>query len=781
MILEQQKDAIILEIGDNNESLDMSLDLDSAQILMQMLSKNLYSDAIGSAIRETASNALDSHRKAKTDDPIVISFKSNNDNTYSFSVEDFGTGLDADDVTNIISKYGKSTKRQEANALGMMGLGFKAPLAYSSSFHFVCRKNGMEWKYMMYEGEDSNKIDLLYSQKTTERNGVKVIIPVKYQDRSDFLNKIREQLAYFESVYFDTGNVNNDFTIVRAADYQVSQLVSVNLLHLCLDNVYYPIDFTKLGISPIYVPLGLRFGLSDNLFPTPNRESIRYTVEAKKIILDKIAKVAEVMATMYNASIVATDDIEKIFKYYSSSDRSVTINGKTYDVKPFLKYTSITLNKPTLIGANLIDLQRLYDRQDALVAEYEIRYKIKSHKMSEVKLKDTKTLELNKLDNNHYYIYDAPIGGKKREYLKDQISYNTYYLCKKVNAYELGFKTRRSTVSHIQKFSYYHVLRLDKYPKNQWRQVIKEFQFIHEMFLKKFHNIDSIVISQEWIDSRKRDRLYSSNGTGRRVKLTGEVFGKTAESLERYVSGQNCKFVANTYNLVDIPKFKGLTVYDSYDNQAKLDMLYYITRGIKMNIRILSFSNREMKMISTFEIHNLISFDKFMEGNTMPFKRLITAYLINKLIDQYKNTFSKKYHLTTISTSLLDKLTILEKYKCDNFRYADSKIYEDMLIVANEHMLFDMSVYIDYLDIRDLFKKLTFLELIMAKMTTYGDDLMVPVLVDLFKYYKYRIDYQNYKVPLNETLDLDALFSTDEEVSENEFLTDKTIEELLEI
>ena len=51
----------------------MSLDLDSAQILMQMLSKNLYSDSIGSTIRECASNALDSHRRAGSKDPIIVS------------------------------------------------------------------------------------------------------------------------------------------------------------------------------------------------------------------------------------------------------------------------------------------------------------------------------------------------------------------------------------------------------------------------------------------------------------------------------------------------------------------------------------------------------------------------------------------------------------------------------------------------------------------------------------------------------------------------------------
>ena len=121
MILEKQKEANVLVDGQAQDSIGMSLDLDSAQILMQMLSKNLYSDDIGSAIRECASNALDSHRRAGVDEPIVVSFKESAANNYEFCVEDFGIGLDADDVKNIISKYGKSTKRDSATELGMMG------------------------------------------------------------------------------------------------------------------------------------------------------------------------------------------------------------------------------------------------------------------------------------------------------------------------------------------------------------------------------------------------------------------------------------------------------------------------------------------------------------------------------------------------------------------------------------------------------------------------------------------------------------------------------------
>ena len=121
MILEKQHEAEVLVEGEVSETIAMSLDLDSTQMLMQMLSKNLYSDEIGSTVRELASNALDSHRRAGVDKPIIVSLKMNAQYNYEFSVEDFGIGLDADDIVNIISKYGKSMARTEANALGMMG------------------------------------------------------------------------------------------------------------------------------------------------------------------------------------------------------------------------------------------------------------------------------------------------------------------------------------------------------------------------------------------------------------------------------------------------------------------------------------------------------------------------------------------------------------------------------------------------------------------------------------------------------------------------------------
>jgi hypothetical protein len=350
-----------------------------------MLSKNLYSDSIGSTIRECASNALDSHRRAGSDKPIIVSFKRNNQaDTYEFAVEDFGIGLDADDVVNIISKYGKSTKRNSNTELGMMGLGFKAPLAYSSSFYFVARKDGMERKYMMYEGEDTNSIDLLYERATDEPNGVKVIVPVNYSDRYNFTNKIKEQLAYFENVYFEVdsswGRVDNDFIIHRAEHFQYSSLAQNNDMHLCLDNVSYPIDWDKLGISRIGIKMALRFSLSDGLFPTPNREALRYTQEAKQVILNKIAMVADVFMNKFNEAITTQSDIKAIMQFYSKNNKYIKSWYKGTDedvcIDDLVIHSSTPVAQPKLDNIKLLNLERLAVKsKEYILAEYKFKYR----------------------------------------------------------------------------------------------------------------------------------------------------------------------------------------------------------------------------------------------------------------------------------------------------------------------------------------------------------------------------------------------------------------------
>jgi hypothetical protein len=660
MILEKQKQANVLVEGQLGESIGMSLDLDSAQILMQMLSKNLYSDSIGSTIRECASNALDSHRRANVKDPIIVSFVRNSSDNYEFSVEDFGIGLDDDDVKNIISKYGKSTKRNSDTELGMMGLGFKAPLAYTSSFYFVCRKNGVERKYMMYEGEDVNTIDLLYSKPTVEKNGVKIIVPVKWSDKSDFQDKIRQQLAYFENVYFNVDYLDNNFTIHRSELFQFSELNKDTYLHICLDNVYYPLDFEKLGISKIELPIGLRFGLSDKLFPTPNRESLIYTREAKDIIKNKITEFSNYMINKYNENINDSEDVYSILQYYTNDKVNLNILNKNLNISELKKYSTIALKSPKIKGIDNLDLSKLNNWSFSyLLNEYRVVYRYENSIMREVK-KNSWGNDVNwKNKHKRHYILNESLKGNKKLYMKDLCSSHTdniIYFIRKV------FKNKLKGV--VDNNTYDNILNLRNYPKSKWRAVIKDWQTIESLLLKGTVNVDDITIPQSWLDDRKalRSNKTKSTTSSNNVIYKEDLSGKVAEDLLRYNDGKDCKFVPVRYSVDYIEKDNPNTlfIYTSVDNSMNLDNIYKVLE--KMDVKLLIFSDRELEKVNKLNISNLISYETFMKGDNDVFKKIATSLLIKKLFNEHREVFDWIENLKKINSSFSNNIKEIFEY-----------------------------------------------------------------------------------------------------------------------
>ena len=763
MILEKQKEANVLNDGQIQESIGMSLDLDSAQILMQMLSKNLYSDDIGSAIRECASNALDSHRRAGVDTPIIVSLKASTNSNYEFCVEDFGIGLDADDVRNIISKYGKSTKRNSATELGMMGLGFKAPLAYSSSFYFVCRKEGMERKYMMYEGEDTNTIDLLYEKETIEINGVKIIIPVKYTDVWQFKKKIKEQLCYFESVYFDVPedpSITNDFIISRHEDFQFSEMSTDTNMHICLDNVYYPMDFEKLGLQRFSFPIALRFSLSDGLFPTPNRESLRYTQEAKQIITDKLTKVSDYFITKYNDSIAEDSDLGSMINFLEGSGAYINMgDGYKHDIKPFSKFSAIQLQTPKLKGLKVLNFASLYKnvKSSLLTQAFPSKFALRHKRMQNSDKNYVYGYSLRELfnENTHVYIYKDKVSALTKDYLRATCKESDHnFLVKASEPLKLG------TAAKFRSYTYYHLLNLGSVPKSKWRDVIKEFQYVMSLIEEKFIDLDALEVPQEFIDSKKKQKVINATIAGvKRTKLKGEILGKKGVEIYRYNSGKNCKFESQIYKLEDLHKFKGLRVYANHEDSAKLDVLYGMMGKQKMEV--VTFSTREMKIVDQLKIHNLIPYEKFMEGKTAPFKRMATSLLIYQLINQYSYVFSKINVVKFVSTDLSDKLETLLNYKKLNFMQSSMDLSNDILAIANEHNLFDPAIYSEYLEMMVILEKLSFLNPLCSRVAYCSpEDPIINVISDLFKYYKHKVDLKHYNIRINDEILTEEVIET---------------------
>ena len=777
MILEKQTESHILQEGTTQETVKMSLDLDSAQVLMQMLSKNLYSDAIGSTIRECASNALDSHRRAGTDKPIIVSFKrANRADTFEFAVEDFGIGLDADDVVNIISKYGKSTKRDSNTELGMMGLGFKAPLAYSSSFYFVARKNGMERKYMMYEGEDTNSIDLLYESPTTEGNGVKVIVPVGYYDRHNFTQKIKEQLAYFESVYFDVDQsisyaVDNDFTIHRSEHYQYSSLATNNDMHLCLDNVSYPIDWEKLGIDRINMKMALRFSLGDGLFPTPNREAIRYTQEAKQTIINKIITVANVFMDKYNESITDKSDIQSILEFYSERykyiDGSIIGYQGRLDITYLLDRATTSVKQPKLEGIELLDFKRLSDKgRNYFLGEYQVKYKYSNGRFGNAKGYWTTNLTPSDFDGSHVggvYYYADRLTKTKQDYLRSILgsSYKTVTFVKK----DKPFKLRDG--NQVDYHTYWSLLNLENYPKKQWRQLITELKTVVSLYEAKMIDCDAIDIPETWTAAQKAKRMKIlakpvTVGGVKKVRMKGEFSGKVGTKTENTLIEQYAKFVPTTFKMEEIHKVNMLHVYAVEADKKKMDKWW---SQFDKHAKFVIVAQATFDNLQKAELHNWITLDKFMEGKNRPYRTMATEFLVEDLCRNNRAIFDRIEFVKEISTDLADKLETLRVYhKNNNRNYASDEIKNIIVEHAKENNLFDQPTYMIYKQVNEVLTKLPFLNAMLNKMgyaIRYEDKALMAALVDLFKYHKTRVNLEHYTLKLTEDAPLEQKLTVD--------------------
>jgi hypothetical protein len=204
--------------------------------------------------------------------------------------------------------------------------------------------------------------------------------------------------------------------------------------------------------------------------------------------------------------------------------------------------------------------------------------------------------------------------------------------------------------------------------------------------------------------------------------------------------------------------------------KVNMDGLFNIVNSLKKTkIKFVAVSERELKNLEKFELHNWMKLETFMEGKNKPFKRIVTAYLIKGLMDKYSDTFQKSERLKPLSEDLANKIDLLEEYKNNHYISSSDKMYSAMLAVAEENNLFDGEVYPIYREVKAFLDRYTFVETILDTCSYYQkeNDPMINVLRDMLKYHRRRIDWKNYNIKLN-----------DDVVTKE--LTEETVEDLLE-
>lgn len=281
---------------------------DSAHI-MTILRDTLYSDKILAVLREYSANAWDSHRTSgKANLPIKVQLPTFDEPT--LMIRDFGRGLSRDEVFNVYTQYGASTKRDQDLAVGMLGIGSKSGFAYSDTFTVVSRFGGVKSAYTaMLDPSDKGLISLIGEEPCGDETGITIEIPVKTEDIDDFMRKasglfihfdprpdINVQLTpppsvlgKFKSGTLYTGN-NGDY------DYN-------NPLTAVMGCVPYRINLSQVENFEEGIPSFMRNLKAALLFDigevhiNASREELKYSDKTKRAIIDKLNKLVEEYVT----------------------------------------------------------------------------------------------------------------------------------------------------------------------------------------------------------------------------------------------------------------------------------------------------------------------------------------------------------------------------------------------------------------------------------------------------------------------------------------------------
>ena len=320
--------AVVDEIERIGVGVDQAFTINFDAKMARILADGLYSDKVQSVIRELSCNAWDSHVMAgKVDTPFQVHFPTTLEPW--FSVQDFGVGLSHQQVLDIYTRYGASTKTDSNDVIGQLGLGSKSPFALTNAFDVTARKGGSENHYSMYRNEHGMPcVAHLGENTTTEQDGVIVKVPVRSEQRREFMDKAREVYKWFpvKPVFngIDQLDIETFENFYEGTSWRILQRKpntgyrSYTLRPMALMGmVAYPLEINNIhGLRDdqkaiLMLPLVLEFAIGD-LEVAANREALGYddrtvsNIKAKLDLLltelgDQLSHLIASSATEYEA------------------------------------------------------------------------------------------------------------------------------------------------------------------------------------------------------------------------------------------------------------------------------------------------------------------------------------------------------------------------------------------------------------------------------------------------------------------------------------------------
>ena len=341
-------------------AIEASYTIKDSSKIFSILRSNIYSDKMLAVIREYSTNGWDGHKLAGNDDrPLKVTLPT----TLApvFKVRDFGVGLSEESVLNIYTTYGESTKENSNDFNGTFGLGSKSAFAYGNSFDVISFFDGTKTMYTAYLDESNiGKIRKVYSEPTTEHNGVEINVAVKVSDIRQFNETARKFYQYFtpcpvfvnadESFNLYMEDAHNP-TIISKGDgwcaYQTQNDVQ-NII--VMGNVAYNINLDAIPNKSIFFDILKRGYYSRNapaykieapigaVSITASRESLEYDARTIAWICNKVDSICEELARNIQVDVDnaknsawATANIVNTFNNGYSNQNAVILDKIKFD------------------------------------------------------------------------------------------------------------------------------------------------------------------------------------------------------------------------------------------------------------------------------------------------------------------------------------------------------------------------------------------------------------------------------------------------------------------
>jgi hypothetical protein len=332
----QEKSTFTIDADDKAVSSQFTLKQENLAHVFGILRNNLYSDKVLAVIREYSTNASDANTEnGKASTPIEVTFPTMIDPV--FKVRDFGKGLSENDIFEVYSSYGASTKRESNDYVGTLGMGSKSAFGYVDSFTITSYHGGLKKVYEAYIDETKiGAISKIHEEASSEQSGICVSVTVNTKDINQFRTTGVKFFQFYNPTPVFLGNdITQDILNAKSSMKIVFQsngcLVYRDSTYrrnvgVKMGNIVYPVnnitglDLDWLGASESII---INVNIGEVSFTT-SRESLEMSANTIKTINHKIDKLRFEITKQHQKQIDDCEDMWSALHAYNNSFQKTT-------------------------------------------------------------------------------------------------------------------------------------------------------------------------------------------------------------------------------------------------------------------------------------------------------------------------------------------------------------------------------------------------------------------------------------------------------------------------